>query len=137
MTKGTTLIRTTRASKEQIAELLRALDEENVDRRSQGLEPLDIEVELGHEIVQFEHSMFMDRLRPLIEDMFEQYPGFPGIAGRIKGHLELYDAAISALHDTQGIVPPHPIHFDIIRFLELYEQGDLDRWSGAFVLATE
>jgi hypothetical protein len=123
---------TIRATDEQIAELRRYLDEENEDRRSEGVEPLDIEAELRREVVNFEHSLFMDKLRPFVEEMFEQYPGFPGIAGRIMGHLELYDAAIGALRDTHGIAPPHPIRFDLVRFLELYEQGGLDRWGGAF-----
>jgi hypothetical protein len=123
---------TIRVTDEQIAELRRYLDEENADRRDEGLEPFDIDEELHREVVHFEHCLYMDRLRPLIEQMFAQYPGSPGIPGRIRGHLQLYAAGIRALRDEQGVVPPHPIRFDLVRFLELYEQGELDRWGGAF-----
>jgi hypothetical protein len=125
---------TIRATSQQRSSIRRQLERENEYRRQVGLDTFDLEDELRREIIALEYSIFHDRLRPIIEVLFDEFPGSPGIAGRIKGHQELYDTAIRTLRDETGTVPPYAMGFDMVKFLELYQQGELDCWGGAYSL---
>lgn len=63
---------------------------------------------------------FEELLEPYLVAAYALYPGSPGVANRLKQHLDVYQHAEQALFDEIGSRRPNPKPFNIVRFLSMY-----------------
>ena len=104
----------------------------NADRLRAGLPSLDVERQVEEEIEELRDAFYHDRLQPYIEAFYRTTPGKPGLPMRVVQHIEVHRRAEEALRREQGIVRPRPVAFDLIKFIGMYERGQLGGWGGAF-----
>jgi len=108
------------------------IQKRNADRIKAELEPLDVERQIEIETAELADAMFEDRLRPYVERLYSEVEGAPGLAGRIKQHLEVYQRAEEILRDRHGLVRRVPVTFDLGMFMQRYQEGSLTDWGGCF-----
>ena len=105
---------------------IRAAISKRIDNRSgSGLPELDSEAIYRQQIAALADDRYEAVLKPYLNDAYELYPGSPGVAGRLKQHLDVYQHAEQALFDETGLRRPAPKPFNLVRFLTKYFGGQL------------
>lgn len=94
--------------------------------RSKGTLPaLDIPKLYQQKIDQLVDQKYRERLKPYLKAAYERFPGKPGVAGRMKQHLDVTTHARQALFEAEGIRHPNPKPITFQGFMSLYTSGKL------------
>lgn len=94
-------------------------------RAESSLPPLDIPTLYQQKIDQLFDRKYQQRLKPYLKAAYEQFPGSPGIPGRMKQHLDVITHARQALFVSEGISHPNTKPISFQRFMTLYTSGKL------------
>ncbi|WP_299164861.1 hypothetical protein [uncultured Tateyamaria sp.] len=94
-------------------------------RAEVSLPALDIPKLYHREIEMLVDRKYRDRLEPYLKTAYEQFPGSPGIPGRIKQHHDVMAHARQALFEAEGINHSNPETITFQKFMMLYTSGKL------------
>jgi hypothetical protein len=101
------------------------IDQQNARRRAANRPELDRSDVLQRAIAQVMDDKFEGILKPYLHSAYKQFPGSPGVAGRLRQHIDVYQHAESALRRETGLKRPKPKLFNLGSFFRLYADGRL------------
>jgi hypothetical protein len=96
------------------------LSNRNNVRLNAGLPALDMGMVYEQQIDKLADDKFEELLEPYLVAAYEIYTGSPGVANRLKQHIDVYQHAEKALFDDTGLRRPNPKPFNMVKFLSMY-----------------
>ncbi|MFV1602329.1 MULTISPECIES: hypothetical protein [unclassified Phaeobacter] len=111
-------------SEEKQAIFLRLLHRCHI-RAEVKLPALDIPTLYHQQVERLLDQKYQERLTPYLKAAYKQFPGNPGLLGRMQQHQDAVAHARQALYQAEGISDPNPKPVSFQTFLRLYTTGKL------------
>ncbi|WP_271437103.1 hypothetical protein [Lentibacter algarum] len=110
-------IEPTKAERQKLRE---EISRENKTRDASGLTPFNEAETFDRRAAKLADDKFEELLEPYLVAAYEIYSGSPGVANRLKQHIDVYQHAEKALFDDTGLRRPNPKPFNMVKFLSMY-----------------
>ncbi len=90
-------------------------------RRQKGMPPLDVPALYRKMVQQLADRKYDDAIAPFLKHAYHQYPGEPGLPGRLKQH----SSVVALAEKLAGISEQDARPVNFMQFLDLYTNGKL------------
>ncbi|MCV2893348.1 hypothetical protein [Lentibacter sp. XHP0401] len=107
-------------TKAELQKLREEVSRENKSRDASGLPPFNEAETFDRRAAKLADDKFEELLEPYLVAAYEIYTGSPGVANRLKQHIDVYQHAEKAMLDDTGLRRPNPKPFNMMKFLSMY-----------------